>query len=570
MAMLPVFVHGFRRSPAILPRGCTQHHTHMRPFRAAWRNFAGRNCAMSCTAPAYAQHKRLGCPIYLCVRPFRGPGARLLGMRPHRPWPSYSPLHFPATLSPSASSSSSSSNTRAYSSDTSTTGKLQRFIRMIDDPDIVEMSSRDAQRKFGVSEADLSNLRQFTKENPFHVQGERVTMYWVPDVVKVALQKHGRNRLIQEYQAYLMSAMPQDVKSKIYGSSDDSWKLRRFYLQPSTSTPEGRVSLMTGLRVNCVIFSIKCVAWFVTNSQALFAEMMHSAADVANYTYRLLQLRRSEFAGDREHPYGYAPLRYITADRSFTLLAMLGSLVPAQQAMRVLWIHQACNMDFREACTAITILACSMGLESIALRTSWREITEAAKVSRHSAITQLREGRDVMTVATFCEAVCGVVGGAVGIVGVWTTYCYQLAAFDATASLIMSGLVGMTACFLLNKSQRALLGQTLPETLVLRLIDVVLADPVVNDVQDVKTEVVGTTTVRFKAEVSFNAEEITRKSKRRQAPAFPVSDAEFADWLEQNNADFLRALTEELKRVERIIRLELKIFPNVHVDLEPA
>lgn len=449
-----------------------------------------------------------------------------------------------------------------------TEGKLERFIHMIDDPDKVDMSARDAQRKFRLDEEDLADLPVYrTTENPYNARGEPVTMYWVPDVVKAARDKHGRQSLIHAYQAYLRLSMPADVKRKIYGRSA-GWKLRRFYLQPSTKTQEGRVSLTTGLRVNSVIFSIKAGAYVVTNSQALFAETMHSAADVANYAYRLLQLRKSEIAGDREHPYGYAPLRYITADRSFTLLAMLGSVVPAQQAIRVLWIQHACHMDLTEACTAVTILACSMALESIAVRTSWRELTAEAQCVKNSTFQQLWEGRDVMTIATLCEAVCGVVGGAVGIVGVWTTYTYQLAAFDASASLIMSGLVGMTSWFLLNKSQHCLLGQTLPEATVLRVIDIVLSDPVVNDIQDVKTEVVGTTTARFKAEVSFNAEAITRKGN---VPAFPGScDSEFAEWREQNNADFLVGLTVELKRIESNIRSELKIFPNVHVDLEPV
>lgn len=454
---------------------------------------------------------------------------------------------------------------------------MQRFIAMIDDPDKVDMSGNDAQRKFKLTEEDLAKIGPHrSTENPFDPTGERILLYWVPNVVEAALKKSGREGLILHYQAYLRSSLRQaDVRRKIFGKawklgedSGQAWKLRRYYLQPSTKTLEGRDSLITGLRVNSAIFTIKASAYLSTNSQALFAETMHSAADVANYTWRLVQLRRSESQkADREHPYGYAPLRYITADRSFMLLAVLGSVVPAQQALRVLWMQGLCHMDFSEAFTAITILACSMALESVAVRTSWRELVTSSKVSNSSIVTHLREGRDVMTIATFCEAICGVVGGAVGICGVWTTYTYQLAAFDASASLIMSGLVGMTSLFLLNKSQRALLGQTLPESTVLRIIDLVLADPVVNDVLDVKTEVVGTTTARFKAEINFNAEAITRK---RPSSRFVGTDDDFSEWVEQNNADFLVALTVELKRIERVIRSELDVFPNVHVDLEPT
>ncbi|CAD7922586.1 unnamed protein product, partial [Amoebophrya sp. A25] len=99
----------------------------------------------------------------------------------------------------------------------------------------------------------------------------------------------------------------------------------------STTAPvsSGTDSVWQGLVSNSVILGIKFMAFLCTRSQAIYAEMMHSVADVMNYSYRLLMLRQSELTHPTQlHPYGYAPLRYITADRSFVILGIIGGVFP--------------------------------------------------------------------------------------------------------------------------------------------------------------------------------------------------------------------------------------------------
>ena len=106
---------------------------------------------------------------------------------------------------------------------------------------------------------------------------------------------------------------------------------------------------MQGLKTNSGICLVKGGVWITTGSHAMFADWMHSIADVANYSYRLMELNRSgrrwkglflAYSGrkrDVAHPYGYAPLRYITADRSFvseSLKALESSQVPLPRGRR--------------------------------------------------------------------------------------------------------------------------------------------------------------------------------------------------------------------------------------------
>jgi hypothetical protein len=205
----------------------------------------------------------------------------------------------------------------------------------------------------------------------------------------------------------------------------------------------------------------------------------------------------------------------------------------------------------------------------------------------------LREGRDVMSTATFTEASSGVLGAGVGMLGLGASWWLQSGAPDVVASVLMASMVCGLSSFLLRKSGQALLGSTLPRWRVKALILRLESHPAVVSVYDVKTNIAGTDTVRFKAEVQFNPQAITERLlsaqriggdqaaneahavlKQRLAQLRPqllsgCPDAEVAQGLYSNNSIFYEALAWETKDAERLLREELQDFSNVHIDLEP-
>mmetsp|Transcript_9368 Transcript_9368/g.18218 ORF Transcript_9368/g.18218 Transcript_9368/m.18218 type:complete len:139 (-) Transcript_9368:301-717(-) len=135
---------------------------------------------------------------------------------------------------------------------------------------------------------------------------------------------------------------------------------------------------------------------------------------------------------------------------------------------------------------------------------------------------------------------------------------------------------------ILTKNAKALVGETLPVSTVEKLVFMLEEDDVINSVHDVKTEVLGVDTVRFKAEIEFNAEAITRKIKNLHEVPGPesakllqdvnhiTSEIAVEDWLMKNNAMYQTALSSELQRVETRVRGYLREanFKNFYVDLE--
>jgi hypothetical protein len=113
-------------------------------------------------------------------------------------------------------------------------------------------------------------------------------------------------------------------------------------------------------------------------------------------------------------------------------------------------------------------------------------------------------------------------------------YMYSDPWYDAAASVFIASSVVVGSSALLTKTAKALVGETLPVDVVDYLIFKLEEDVMINSVHDVKTEVarnpnpieccaeltvehgfcqvLGVDTVRFKAEIEFNAEAITRKT----------------------------------------------------------
>ena len=104
---------------------------------------------------------------------------------------------------------------------------------------------------------------------------------------------------------------------------------------------------------------------------------MHSIADVANYAYRLVELNRSAKDRDSAHPYGYAPLRYITADRSFVFLGFVGGVFPVLEGLSDLAGAHAKGHGVplpESLLLPAAVFLVSAALEKAALSTAYKEI----------------------------------------------------------------------------------------------------------------------------------------------------------------------------------------------------
>lgn len=467
--------------------------------------------------------------------------------------------------------------------------KLLGFKRQLRSPDHVLINADDAKRQYGLTDSDLSTLEAYNKENPFDTAGSTIRQYMLPEVIRLALFRHKSSaKVLHRYSRFLENEARKELHtSKIYGFQSQntstnvmraSWKWQRPPFLPNKADISGYHSLMRAFYSNMGITSVKLFVFMNTGSSAVFADLAHSVADVVNYGYRLMTVRWSaQRPADSIHPYGYSRLRYICADRSFGTLFLVGGAIPLLHAMT-----ESAVVYSQFPALPLGMFAVSASLELVAARAGYKEVELLAKRSGISFREYLRTGSDIIPIATFMEASTGVVGSLLGSVGLILAFYTGTGLWDLAASYIMASSVIYVSGSLLVKSQTALVGRTLPLSTVTRILGLLESNSVVVAVHDVKTEVSGMETVRFKAEIEFNAEEITKRRLGLRIPSIysdtlnefqSLRDAtNVEDWIMRNDSKFLYALTSELKQLESIIRTDLRehhTFLNIHIDLEP-
>eukprot|EP01061_Rhynchopus_euleeides_P000821 TRINITY_DN10599_c0_g1_i2.p1 TRINITY_DN10599_c0_g1~~TRINITY_DN10599_c0_g1_i2.p1 ORF type:complete len:516 (+),score=228.49 TRINITY_DN10599_c0_g1_i2:188-1549(+) len=449
--------------------------------------------------------------------------------------------------------------------------ELEEFAEQLRQPDHVTISKRLSKRLYMLTDDDLKELESVEQPNPYGKK-DALELFWLTDIVRLAKEKHSEEVLVQNFVKHISpKASGAEAKRRIYGMIHG---IDRWYTGPSSTSPEGKRSILQGLQSNLVIFGGKLLASKYTGSMALFADSMHSLADVCNYLYRYYSITHSQKMADQTHPYGYAPLRHICADRSFVGLLLVGGVIPVAAGLYELTeIYHFAGWPAPPEPSLVllsgTVLLFSMFMEGLAMRAAQKEMGERAA----------SKAPDIMSAATHLEAKAGVYGGLVGMVGVLTTLVTGNPTVEIVCATAMGGIVAGVACHLLGKSSTSLLGATLPVERVTQVIELLQKDDIVVEVFDVKTQVLGSDTVRFKAELHYNAEAITKR--RRDLHELPSQEAQelydelkslnnphaAEDWLMKNDAEFLIAFSTEAARLRALIRTELSEYTKVHVDL---
>ena len=395
-------------------------------------------------------------------------------------------------------------------------------------PDHVLIRDQDARELFHLTDKDLRKLPKVTKKDPFadtkegHTVDEsdtRFTYFWLPDIIHTAMRLKDKKDVMTSYRDYLSSLKKRDIRARIHAHPPSQRKRSSIRIPATETDTAARRSVKTGLLMNSVIAAAKGGVWIFTGSSAIFADFMHSFADSVNYLYRLVGMR--ERGKDIDHPYGYGRQRYLFADRSFSTLFALGCAVPAYHAMSEIFWNQNSSTEIgnhlvvaepKYAAISAAVFGMAFVAESYTLSVAAGAMNKQANILGVTLWEYATsKTRDIMTLAVFLEALIGVTGSCVGGLGVYLSYVYQAPLCDAYASFVMASIVGTGALHLMGRTSKFLIGGSLSADRIQGISNLLEQDPVVVAVYDVKTELFGETEARFKAEIAFNAEEITRQ-----------------------------------------------------------
>jgi cation diffusion facilitator family transporter len=201
---------------------------------------------------------------------------------------------------------------------------------------------------------------------------------------------------------------------------------------------EARAALMS-LTAAVVLLTLKFVAYFLTNSSAIFSDALESIANVAAAGFALYALHMAHRPADHDHPYGHGKIEFLSAgfEGSMILTAALVAVLRAADAI----LHKA----------DLHALGIGLGLLAIALVVNAGIGLSLLRVGRRTgSVTLEADGRHLLS-----DAITSVAAIAALIVVRLTHWRYA----DPIAALLVAGYIGFMGIKLMRGAVSGLMDE---------------------------------------------------------------------------------------------------------------
>lgn len=327
----------------------------------------------------------------------------------------------------------------------------------------------------------------------------------------------------------------------------------------------GFISVIAALVGNFVITVLKAIGFAVSGSSSLFSEAVHSFADTANQALLMVGIIKSRRVADEESSYGYGLERFFWALISACGVFFVGAGITIYHGVSTV-IHPG-ELIFRPE--VFIILAVSFVVELITFLIAFRELWSERGESATLADT-FRDG-DPTVLAVVYEDGVAVFGVFVAGISIGLSYITGNPVWDAMGSIIIGALLACVAIVLILKNKRFLVEKSIPEDVKERIIEMLVADPMIERVYDFKSSVVELGKYRAKCEVEVNGTALFKELSNG------IMFREDYEAVKEDYQEFLRYIVDYTDRVPRVIgtrideleeRIKIEIPAVRHIDIE--
>ena len=365
-----------------------------------------------------------------------------------------------------------------------------------------------AMNEYLLKPSDLQDLRRFQRRSPYESEPP-ISVFLRRDVEARSLQVWGtwdnlqkelrKRRLLED--SYKESVMSVKKILKDYKrQTDPEAKLRESILRTS-----GRV-VVSAILINTANFVFKAFACLFTGSHSMFAEAIHSLSDTLNQAILYIGIRKSIQRPNELHPYGYHSARYIASLISGVGIFCVGSGLSVYHG-----VHGLMHPESMEPLYwAYLILGGSLLSEGGTLLIAFNAIRQGAKTAGISFREYVTSGKDPTVNVVLLEDAAAVLGVMIAGTCMGLTSYYNTPFYDAVGSLVIGGLLGVVASFIVYSNSAALVGRSINPHVLAQVNKKLESDVMIRAIHDVKATDLGNDIVRYKAEVDIDGRQLSR------------------------------------------------------------
>lgn len=219
------------------------------------------------------------------------------------------------------------------------------------------------------------------------------------------------------------------------------------------STHGGKRAIIAALLANLGIAATKFIAWGVSGAVSMLAEGVHSLADSGNQLLLLLGGKRAQREASPSHPFGYGRERYFYAFVVSIILFTIGGVFSIYEGINKLQHPHALEVWW----LPLLVLAVSIGLESMSLRTAIKESNPLR--GKATWIQFIRHAKAPELPVVLLEDVAALLGLVFAFVGIGLTAITGNGVFDAIGTLFIGALLVVVAIVLGIETKSLLVGE---------------------------------------------------------------------------------------------------------------
>ncbi|XP_017123583.1 zinc transporter 9 isoform X1 [Drosophila elegans] len=432
---------------------------------------------------------------------------------------------------------------------------------------------------FLLTAADLESLPKIKRRSPYE-QEPPMTVYWRRDVEAKAVEVWGskenllRERLKREierkqYQQIYDSTDLFTVKRRLRDYRREMGSRTKVMLDNRKESEKSGQVVATAIAINAANLLFKAGGWLYSGSHSMFAEVIHSLADLINQLILAFGIYKSSQSPDIDHPYGYMNMRYVSSLISGVGIFCVGCGLSIYHGIDGILHPEPIADLFWVYC----ILAGSLVSEGATLVVAINELKRSAKENNMTFKDYVISGKDPCVNVVLCEDAAAVTGVMVAGACMGLSSYTGSPIFDAAGSLVIGALLGAVASFIIYTNANALVGISISSERLEKINSALEADVMIRAIYDVKGIDIGNARVRYKAELDFDGRELTRSYLDKQDLAKLLTTVrgfekveDLEGFLLDQGENIVDLMGGEIDRIEMNLRTQ---FPEIrHVDLE--
>jgi cation diffusion facilitator family transporter len=313
---------------------------------------------------------------------------------------------------------------------------------------------------------------------------------------------------------------------------------------------------------NVLVTILKFIGYFLTMSPTMFAEALHSSADIVNQILLYAGIKKSKNKRSKQHPWGTGAMQYLFNFISALGIFILGCVLnlwhvgykvfnPDPSEDRWLWLN-------------IVILVLSFIIEGysclFSLKSIWKE------KGREKLISFFKRTQDPTLVAIFLEDSTALIGIIVALIGVTLSQVFHSHFFDLMSSTIIGLMMGLVSIFLAITNALFLIGKSVDSDKEDEYKEFIESLDSVEKVIEIRTEVLSPGKVHLSIKVELHPTFIVNIDQLKR-DADEIRSGEPIMKILMDVADrSVRATGREIGALERKIRTEFSEI--VSIDFE--